>query len=70
MLEMFQFKKCEIVELEMRGDSVKFVIEKPSLCPLVLGSDHSISHPVVWALTENLGESETWGRCERRLYLN
>jgi arginase len=62
-----EMRDCEI------GDEkrlCKFVIKEPPLRPLVLGGDRSTSHPVVRALTENLGESETWGRCEKHSYLN
>jgi len=37
------------------SDSVKIVMEEPPLRPLVLGGDHSISYPVVRAVTEHLG---------------
>lgn len=37
------------------SDSVKCVMEEPSLKPLVLGGDHSISYPVVRAVSEHLG---------------
>ncbi|XP_057826558.1 arginase 1, mitochondrial isoform X2 [Cryptomeria japonica] len=37
------------------SDSVKFVMEEAPLRPLVLGGDHSISYPVVRAVTEYLG---------------
>eukprot|EP00252_Welwitschia_mirabilis_P007533 TRINITY_DN1897_c0_g1_i1.p1 TRINITY_DN1897_c0_g1~~TRINITY_DN1897_c0_g1_i1.p1 ORF type:complete len:339 (-),score=70.69 TRINITY_DN1897_c0_g1_i1:210-1226(-) len=36
-------------------DSVKLILEEPPLLPLVLGGDHSISYPVVRAVTEHLG---------------
>ncbi|KAJ7569891.1 hypothetical protein O6H91_01G098900 [Diphasiastrum complanatum] len=37
------------------SDSVKLVMEEPPLRPLVLGGDHSISYPVVRAVSEQLG---------------
>jgi arginase len=36
-------------------DSVKLVMDEPPLRPLVLGGDHSISFPVVRAVSEFLG---------------
>jgi arginase len=36
-------------------DSVKLVMDEPPLRPLVLGGDHSISYPVVRAVSEFLG---------------
>ncbi|XP_058769525.1 arginase, mitochondrial-like [Vicia villosa] len=37
------------------SDSVKIVMDNPPLRPLVLGGDHSISYPVVRAVSEKLG---------------
>ncbi|KHN14119.1 Arginase [Glycine soja] len=37
------------------GESVKLVMEEDPLCPLVLGGDHSISFPVIRAVSEKLG---------------
>ncbi|XP_061355893.1 arginase-like [Gastrolobium bilobum] len=37
------------------GESVKLVMEQDPLRPLVLGGDHSISYPVVRAISEKLG---------------
>ena len=37
------------------SDSVKIVMEEPPLRLLVLGGDHSISYPFVWAIIEHLG---------------
>ncbi|XP_061998607.1 arginase 1, mitochondrial isoform X2 [Rosa rugosa] len=37
------------------GESVKLVMEEAPLRPLVLGGDHSISYPVVRAVSEKLG---------------
>ncbi|XLU46340.1 hypothetical protein S245_041154 [Arachis hypogaea] len=37
------------------SESVKLVMEEPPLRPLVLGGDHSISYPVVRAVSEKLG---------------
>ncbi|KAK6918550.1 Ureohydrolase [Dillenia turbinata] len=37
------------------SESVKLVMEEPPLRPLVLGGDHSISFPVVRAVSEKLG---------------
>ncbi|KAF1868162.1 hypothetical protein Lal_00018678 [Lupinus albus] len=37
------------------SDSVKLVMEEDPLRPLVLGGDHSISYPVVRAVSEKLG---------------
>ncbi|KAB2634943.1 arginase 1 [Pyrus ussuriensis x Pyrus communis] len=39
------------------NESVKLVIEQDPLRPLVLGGDHSISYPVVRAVSEKLGGS-------------
>lgn len=37
------------------NESIKFVTEELSLCPLVLSGNHSISYPVVRAVTEHFG---------------
>ncbi|KAM1175251.1 hypothetical protein ACFX19_028274 [Malus domestica] len=37
------------------SESVKLVMEQDPLRPLVLGGDHSISYPVVRAVSEKLG---------------
>lgn len=37
------------------SDSVKLVMNKPYLRPLIIGGDHSISYPIVRAVSEKLG---------------
>ncbi|KAH7439889.1 hypothetical protein KP509_04G080400 [Ceratopteris richardii] len=37
------------------SDSVKLVMNESPLRPLILGGDHSITYPVVRAVTEQLG---------------
>ncbi|KAF9617150.1 hypothetical protein IFM89_034301 [Coptis chinensis] len=41
--------------MKIISDSVKLVMEQDPLRPLVLGGDHSISYPVVRAVSEKLG---------------
>ncbi|KNA16731.1 hypothetical protein SOVF_086490 [Spinacia oleracea] len=41
--------------MDIVSDSVKLVMEQEPLRPLVLGGDHSISYPVVRAVSEKLG---------------
>uniref|UniRef100_A0A7N0T965 arginase n=1 Tax=Kalanchoe fedtschenkoi TaxID=63787 RepID=A0A7N0T965_KALFE len=41
--------------MKIIGESVKLVMEEAPLRPLVLGGDHSISFPVVRAVSEKLG---------------
>ncbi|KAL5133036.1 Arginase [Glycine soja] len=41
--------------MKVVSDSVKLVMEEDPLRPLILGGDHSISYPVVRAISEKLG---------------
>ncbi|XP_022015661.1 arginase 1, mitochondrial isoform X1 [Helianthus annuus] len=53
-----ELRRCEVDDdnlMQVVTDSVKVVMEEDPLRPLVLGGDHSISFPVVRAVSEKLG---------------
>ncbi|KAK4578601.1 hypothetical protein RGQ29_028624 [Quercus rubra] len=53
-----EIRDCDVDDdrlMNVISDSVKLVMEEAPLRPLVLGGDHSISYPVVRAVSEKLG---------------
>ncbi|EFJ37771.1 hypothetical protein SELMODRAFT_73545 [Selaginella moellendorffii] len=57
-VQIQEMRSCGVEDealMQIISDSVKLVMDQPPLTPLILGGDHSISYPVVRAVTEHLG---------------